>query len=84
MHHIALCCLEGSTPKDGFFFYHGLNGLNEVALWRNEEIKKLVALPGLTPLQPDEYAQPSKRASLSDPPHLSGLPTGRQETIKTK
>ena len=21
-------CLEGSTPQDGFFFYHGLNGLD--------------------------------------------------------
>ena len=49
-----------------------------------KEIKKFVAFPGLTPLQPDAYAQPSKRASLSDPPHQSGLPTGRQETIKTK
>ena len=74
MHHIALCCLEGSTSKDGFFFYHGLNGLNEVVLWRKEEIKKFVAFPGLTPLQPDAYGQPCKRASLSDPPHLSGLP----------
>ena len=49
-----------------------------------EEIKKFVAFPGLTPLQPDAYAQPRKRASLSDPPHPSGLPTGRQETNKTK
>ena len=84
MLHIALCCLEGSTSKDGFIFYHGLNGLNEVVLWRKEEIKKFVAFPGLTPLQPDEYAQPSKRASLSDHPHPSCLPTGRQESIKTK
>ena len=84
MPHIALCCLEGSTPEDGFFFYHGLNGLNEVVLWRKEEIKKFVAFPGLTPLQPDVYAQTSKRASLSDHPHPSSLPTGRQESIKTK
>ena len=49
-----------------------------------EEIKKFVAFPGLTPLQPDAYAQPSKRASLSDHPHPSSLPTGRQESIKTK
>ena len=52
MHHIALCCLEGSTPEDGFFFYHGLNGLNglnKVALWRKEEIKKFVVFPGLRP-----------------------------------
>ena len=81
---MSLCCLEGRTPKDGFFFYHGLNGLNEVALWRKEEIKKFVAFPGLTPLQPNAYAQPRKRASLSDHPHLSGLPTGRQENNKTK
>ena len=87
MPHMSLCCLEGSTAKDGFFFYHGLNGLNglnEVVLWRKEEIKKFVAFPGLTPLQPDVYAQPSKRASLSDHPHPSSLPTGRQESIKTK
>ena len=84
MPHIVLCCLEGCTSKDGFFFYHGLNGLNEVVLWRKEEIKKFVAFPGLTPLQPDAYAQPSKRASLSDHPHPSSLPTGRQESIKTK
>ena len=49
-----------------------------------EEIKKFVAFPGLTPLQPDAYAQPRKRASLSDHPHLSGLPTGRRKSIKTK
>ena len=84
MLQIALCCLEGSTSKDGLFFYHGLNGLNEVVLWRKEEIKKFVAFPGLTPLQPDAYAQPCKRASLSDHPHLSGLPIGRQESHKTK
>ena len=63
MPQIALCCLESSTSKDGIFFYHRLNGLNEVVLWRKEEIKKFVAFPGLTPLQPDVYAQPSKRAS---------------------
>ena len=49
-----------------------------------KKIKKFVAFPRLTPLQLDAYAQPRKRASLSDPPHPSGLPTGRQETIKTK
>ena len=84
MHQIALRCLEGSTAKDGFFFYHGLNGLNEVVLWRKEEIKKFVAFPGLTPLQPDAHAHPCKRASLSDHPHPSGLPMGRRETNKTK
>ena len=49
-----------------------------------EEIKKFVAFPGLTPMQPDVYAQPSKRASLSDHPHPSSLPTGRPESHKTK
>ena len=47
-----------------------------------EEIKKFVAFPGLMPLQPDAYAQPSKRASLSGPPHPSGLPcwqTGKHQ-----
>ena len=55
MHHIALCCLEGSTPEDGSFFCHGLNGLNglnEVALWRKEEIKKFVFSLGLRPCSP--------------------------------
>ena len=56
----------------------------EMVLWGKEEIKKFVAFPGLTPLQPDAYAQPRKRASLSDPPHPPGLPKGRQESIKTK
>ena len=51
-------------------------------LWGKEEIKKFVAFPGLTPLQPDAYAQPRKRASLSDPSHLSGLPTGRRKASK--
>ena len=44
-----------------------------------KEIKKFVAFPRLTPLQPDAYGQPCKRASLSDHPHLSGLPTGRRK-----
>ena len=56
----------------------------EMVLWAIEEIKKFVAFPGLRLLQPDAYAQPRKRASLSDPPHPSGPPTGRQETNKTK
>ena len=49
--------------------------------WK-KQIKKFVAFPGLTPLQPDAYAQPCKRASLSDPPHLSGLPTSRRKATK--
>ena len=49
--------------------------------WK-KQIKKFVAFPGLTPLQPDAYAQPCKRASLSDPPHPSGLPTGRRKASK--
>ena len=51
-------------------------------LWRIEEIKKFVAFPRLTPLQPDAYAQSCKRASLSEPPHLSGLPGGRRKATK--
>ena len=49
-----------------------------------KQIKKFVAFPRLAPLQPDAYAHPCKRASLSDPPHPSGLPTGRRESHKTK
>ena len=48
------------------------------------EIKKFVAFPRLAPLQPDAYGHPRKRASLSDPPHPSGLPIGRKESHKTK
>ena len=55
-----------------------------MVLWAIEEIKKFVAFPGLTPLQPDAYAQPRKRASLSDPPPPSCLPRWQTESIKTK
>ena len=41
--------------------------------------KSLLLSPGLTPLQPDAYAQPCKRASLADHPHPSGLPTSRRK-----
>ena len=44
-----------------------------------KEIKKFVAFPRLTPLQPDAYGHPRKRASLSAPPHPSGLPAGRRK-----
>ena len=59
-----------------------LTDRTDYVLWRIEEIKKFVDFPRLTPLQPDAYAQPSKRASLSDPPHPSSLPywqTGNQQ-----
>ena len=46
--------------------------------------KSLLLSPGLAPLQPDVYAQPRKRASQSNHPHPTGLPIGRQESIKTK
>ena len=49
-----------------------------------EEIKKFVAFPRLMPLQPDAYAQPRKRASLSDPPHPSGLPCWQTEKPQSK
>ena len=53
-------------------------------LWEIEEIKKFVALPRLTPLQTDAYGQPCKQASLSDPPHLSGLPCWQTEKPQIK
>ena len=56
----------------------------DYALWRIEEIKRRVVSLRLTPLQPEAYAQPHKRASLSDHPHPSGLPTGRQEKPQNK
>ena len=70
---------EGITSPALLLIYHGLEGDGPAAI---EEIKKFVAFPGLTPLQPDAYAQPLKRASLSDPPHPSGLPTGRRKVTK--
>ena len=51
-------------------------------VWGKEEIKKFVAFPGLAPLQPDAYGHPRKRASLSDPPHPTGLPIGRRKASK--
>ena len=54
----------------------------DYVLWRIEEIKKFVAFPRLKPLQTDAYAQPRKRASLSNHPHPSGLPTGRRKATK--
>ena len=44
-----------------------------------KQIKKFVPFPRLTPLQPDAYGHPRKRASLSAPPHPSGLPAGRRK-----
>ena len=43
-------------------------------LWAIEEIKKFVAFPGLTPLQPGGDVHPCKQACLTEPPHPSGLP----------
>ena len=112
LHHIALCCLEGSTMSNLVHrrrrcarivsYMILLPGGQYVEGWilflprieRNERIyvlsggknrsKSLLRSPGLTPLQPDVYAQPRKRASLPDPPHPSGLPIGRRESHKTK
>ena len=47
-----------------------------------KQIKKFVAFPRLTPLQPDAHAHPCKQASLVDSPHPSGLPTGRRKAPK--
>ena len=60
MPHMSLCCLEGRTSKDGFFFYHGLNGLNEVVLWRKEEKEcgRLSFKRSLEPLEPFEPLEP--------------------------
>ena len=49
-----------------------------------KEIKKFIPFPRLTPLQPDAYGHPRKRASLSAPPHPSGLPRWQTESIKSK
>ena len=47
--------VKGSTPEDGFFFYHGLNGLNglnEVALGGKKRSKSLLLSLGLRPCSP--------------------------------
>ena len=49
-----------------------------------KQIKKFVAFPRLTPLQPDAYGQPCKRASLSDHPHPSGLPCRQTKKHQNK
>ena len=67
-----------------FFFNTDFTDWTELCPMAIKEIKKFIAFPGLMPLQPDAHAQPCKRASLSDPPHPSGLSTGRRESIKTK
>ena len=43
-----------------------------ILLWR-KEIKKFVAFPWFTPLQPGSDVHPYKQASLPEPPYLSGL-----------
>ena len=67
-----------------FYFNTDLTDWTEQCPVAIEEIKKFVAFLGLAPLQPDAYAQPCKQASLSDPPHPSGLPIGRRKSHKTK
>ena len=66
MHHMSLC-LEGCTSKDGFFFYHGWNGLNEVVLWRKEEIKTKqlpLAVQNEPPAEAtDDYLRPARSLS---------------------
>ena len=57
-----------------FFFNTDLTDWTDECPVAIKEIKKFVAFPRLTPLQPDAYAHPRKRASLSDPPHPTGLP----------
>ena len=60
--------LTDRTDQNGFMSYRKKN-----------RSKSLLLSPGLAPLQPDAYAQPCKRASLSDHPHPSGLPIGRRK-----
>ena len=55
--------------------------IRRIRLWR-KQIKKFVAFPRLTPLQPGSDVHPCKHASLSEPPHLSGLPGGRRKATK--
>ena len=77
-----LCWLKGGKQQDILISLPGIGRIHVLCV--EEEIKKFVAFPRLTPVQPDAYAQPSKRASLSDPPHPSGLPTGRQKKPQSK
>ena len=47
--------------------------IGRIRYWR-KEVKKFVAFPGLTPLQPGGDVHPCKQACLTEPPHPSGLP----------
>ena len=85
--HYKICCdffitCDPARQRTGSFTTTDFTDWTDRVLWRIEEIKKFVAFPRLTPLQSDAHAQPRKRASLSDPPHPSGLPcwqTGKQQ-----
>ena len=75
--------ITGQTPFLLISFLPRIRRIMRICLWR-KEIKKFVAFPGLTPLQPDAYAQSCKRASLSEPPYLSGLLCRQTESHKAK
>ena len=76
------------VPEDDFLFLpriERMRRIERIVSYGDRIDQKVCCVPlGLRPLQPDAYAHPCKRASLSDPPHPTGLPTGRQESHKTK
>ena len=73
-----------ACPIAFLLFYHGFNGLDGYMSCGDKIDQKVCCFPQAYAMQPDAYAQPRKRASLSDHPHPSGLPNGRQECNKTK
>ena len=75
--------LRGVCPQDVSILTR-IERIGRMGLVWRKEIKKFVAFPGLTPLQSGSDVHPYKQACLLEPPYLSGLPIGRQETIKTK
>ena len=75
MHHKHSAAWKAVRQRMGYYsFTTDLTDRTDECPVSIKQIKKFVAFPGLTPLQPDAYGHPCKQASLSDPPHLSGLP----------
>ena len=70
---INLSYVPSVGHKTGSFFSPRIGRIGRIRYWR-KEIKKFVAFPGLTPLQPGGDVHPCKQACLTEPPHPSGLP----------
>ena len=81
----GVASVVSSRQRSGYYsFTTDLTDRTDKCPGSIKQIKKFVAFPRLTPLQPDAYAQPCKRASLSDHPHPSGLPCRQTKKHQNK